>query len=61
MHDRHRPHSAIGSRPPISRLRMDKENLLKRHNDTLAGRWTDSGPATGRSFGRDLGEWLWRA
>ena len=31
MHDWRRPHSAIGSKPPISRLGMDREDLLRHH------------------------------
>ena len=32
MYNWHRPHSAIGSRPPISRIRMDNDNLLLHHS-----------------------------
>ena len=32
MYNRHRPHAALGSRPPISRLRMDQGNLLMHHS-----------------------------
>ena len=31
MYNWHRPHSAIGSKPPISRLGMDMDNLLMHH------------------------------
>ena len=31
MYNWHRPHAALGSRPPISRLRMDSDNLLMHH------------------------------
>ena len=32
MHDWHRPHAALGPRPPISRLRMDRGSLLMHHS-----------------------------
>ena len=32
LYNWHRPHSAIGSKPPISRLGMDRENLLRHHS-----------------------------
>ena len=28
----HRPHSSIGSKPPISRLALDRNNLLRLHS-----------------------------
>ncbi|RWD50775.1 MAG: IS481 family transposase [Mesorhizobium sp.] len=28
----HRPHGSLGSKPPISRLRLDRDNLLRLHN-----------------------------
>ena len=31
MYNWHRSHAALGSRPPISRLRMDRDNLLMLH------------------------------
>ena len=31
MYNWHRPHAALGSRPPISRLRMDRGKLLVHH------------------------------
>ena len=39
MYNWHRPHAALGARPPISRLRMDRDNLSMHHNPGLsAGR-----------------------
>ena len=31
MYNWHRPHAALGARPPISRLRMDRDNLSMHH------------------------------
>ena len=31
MYNWHRPHATLGSRPPISRLRMDRDNLSMHH------------------------------
>ena len=28
----HRPHGSIGSKPPISRLALDRNNLLRLHS-----------------------------
>ena len=36
MYNWHRPHAALGAKPPISRLRMDSDNLLMHHIRALA-------------------------
>ncbi|MGB5214624.1 MAG: IS481 family transposase, partial [Anderseniella sp.] len=31
LYNWHRPHSALKAKPPISRLRLDRNNLLRFH------------------------------